>query len=144
MMIRRVVSGIGCAVLLSAGAFAAHLHSKAPPACGSDEALGQVYAALRDRFHLESIFLNDIRTLSGGWFSAQYDCSAQVTEIRGNIAASGMPWRAVRYQIVRRKTAPYAGVTVSLGGSVPLAPKRPSFWQRVFGQRSGQASKSRV
>ena len=129
-----VWSGVAAAVVV--GGIAAYLRAGAAPACGSDAALGQVYAALHDRFHLESIYLNDIRTVSGGWFSGRYDCSAEVTEIRGNIAASGMPWRAVRYQIVRRETAPYADVTVSLGGSVPLAPERKSFWQRVFGRRS--------
>ena len=109
-----------------------YLHRDAPPACNSDEALDHVYATLRDRFHLQSIFLNDIRTLSGGYFSNRYDCSAEVTEVRGNIAASGMPWRAVRYRIVHQDTAPYAAVTVELGGTVPLAPKRRTFWQRVL------------
>ena len=121
------------AVAVVVGGVAAHLRASAAPACSSNAALGQVYAALRDRFHLESVFLNDIRTLSGGWFSSRYDCSAEVTEIRGNVTASGLPWRAVRYQIVRRETSPYADVTVSVGGNVPLAPGRRSLWQRLFG-----------
>jgi len=131
-----VRAGVGWAVLAAAvimGGAAAYLRSDAAPACGSDAALGQVYAALRDRFRLESVFLNDIKTLSGGYFSGHRDCAAEVTEIRGNVAASGMAWRAVRYQIVRREAAPYADVTVSLGDSVPLAPERRSLWQRVFG-----------
>lgn len=123
-----------CVVLavLAGSATAAYLHRNAPPGCGSDTALGQVYAALRDRFHMESVFLNDIRTVSGGWFSDHDECSAEVTEIRGNVAASGMPWRRVRYQIAHLEAAPYAAVTVALGGSVPLAPKAPTFWQRVW------------
>lgn len=117
------------ALLVGAGMY---LHRNAPPACTSDEALGLAYATLRDRFHLESVFLNDIRTLSGGYFSDHYDCSAEVTEIRGNIAASGMPWRAVRYQIAHQEAAPDTVVTVELGGGVPLAPKQKTFWQRVL------------
>jgi hypothetical protein len=122
---------LGAAVFL--GSAAAYLRSDAAPACGSDAALGQVYAVLRDRFHLDSVFLNDIKPLAGGYFSDRRNCAAEVTEIRGNVAASGMAWRAVRYRIVRRETAPYADVTVSLGDNVPLAPERRSFWQRLFG-----------
>jgi hypothetical protein len=120
---------LAAALLVGTGMY---LHRNAPPACTSDEALGRVYATLRDHFHLESVFLNDIRTLSGGFFSDHYDCSAEVTEIRGNIAASDMSWRAVRYRIARQETAPDAAVTVELGGSVPLAPKQRTLWQRVL------------
>ncbi|HUB13720.1 MAG TPA: hypothetical protein VMB34_17355 [Acetobacteraceae bacterium] len=123
---------IAAIALLVAGAMALYLRSDAAAACDSDEALGQVYALLRDRFHLQSVFLNDIRAVSGGYFGDRRDCSAEVTEIRGNVAASSMPWRAVRYRIVRQHPAPSAVVSVELGGDRPLAPRRPSFWMRVL------------
>ena len=120
------------AVAAIAGASTAYLRSGAAPDCGSDAVLGQVYAELRDRFHLESVFLNDIEARSGWYFSGRRDCSAEVTEIRGNVAASGMPWREVRYRIVYQDVAPYAAVTVVLGGNVPLAPKPRTLWQRML------------
>ena len=123
---------VALTVVAVAGAVTLYLRSGAAPDCGSDAALGQVYAALRDRFHLESVFLNDIQARSGWYLSTRRDCSAEVTEIRGNVAVSGMPWRAVRYRIVYPDPAAPAAVTVELGGSVPLAPKPRTFWQRVL------------
>ena len=119
-------------VVSVAGVLTAYLRSTAAPDCASDVALGQVYAALRDRFHLQSVFLNDIKEHAGWYLSDRRDCSAEVSEIRGNVAASGMDWREVRYRIVARDGAPDAAVSVELGGRVPLAPKSRTFWQRML------------
>ena len=94
--------------------------------------MDRVSAILRNDFHLDSLLMNNVRTVSGGYFSDSRDCSAEVTQIRGNVDASGMPWRAVRYQVVDRDKPRRPTITVELGGSVPLAAKVPSLWKRVL------------
>lgn len=117
------------AVLGAAGIYA---HSIAAPGCDSEQAQNKVYDILHDRFHLNSIFINNVRTLSGGWFSDSHDCLAQVVEIRGNVSASDMPWRELRFHVMREEAAHPMTVTVNVGGPVPLAEPPPSLWERLF------------
>ena len=118
--------------LLAAAALYAHL--AAAPACNSDAALRRVSDILRDQFHFDSTFVNNVRTVSGGYFSDSLECSAQVTQIRGNVSASDMPWRELRYWIARRDAAMPSDITVKVGGGTPLAPPPPSIWQRLVRQ----------
>lgn len=110
------------------------LDSQASPGCASEPALRQVTDALREQFHLDGVFVNNIRTVSGGWFSDRRACSAEVAEIRGNVNASDMAWREIQYRIDQAENAERPSVAVTLGGAVPLAKPVPSLWERLFGR----------
>ena len=83
---------IGLVAFVLLGATGLYAHMRAAPGCDSGQAQRTTYQILRDKFHFDSVFMNDIRTVSGGYFSDQRECAAQVTEIRGNVNASDMPW----------------------------------------------------
>jgi hypothetical protein len=127
-----MILSIGFVAFASFAAAGLYAHRDAPPTCDSEQALSRVGEVMRDEYHLDSTFLNNIRTVSGGFFSDSHECSAEVTEIRGNVNASDMPWREVRYQIVRREKSEHADITVRLGGAVPLAGPSPSLWARLI------------
>jgi hypothetical protein len=129
--IMRTALVLGLVVGVSVAAAGAYVYSAAAPTCGSDWTLDRVSDDLRANSHFDSVLMNGIKTESGGYLSGTQDCSAQVTEIRGNTSASDMTWRAVRYQVVRRPNDDHA-VTVELGLEMPLAPPAPSFWQRLL------------
>lgn len=122
--------GLVAAALLGGPGF--YAHERASPACDSEQAMDRVSAILRNDFHLDSLLMNNVGTVSGGYFSDSRDCSAEVTQIRSNVDASGMPWRAIRYRIVDRDKSQNPAITVELGGSVPLAAKVPSRWKRLL------------
>ena len=132
MRTRRTVLASGGAILVLAGAAWWYADSTAPADCGSDPALHDVTRVLRDRYHLDGVFVNNIRTEAGGWFSDRRECSAEVAEIRGNVNAADMPWREVRYRIVRAAESEEPEVTVVLGGAVPLAKPTGSWWERLL------------
>jgi hypothetical protein len=128
----RMVLSIGFVAFASLGAASLYVHRNAPPTCTSDWTLGKVSEILRDNFHFDSIIVNHIRTVSGGFFSNTHDCAAEVAEIRGEEDASGMAWREIRYRIVRPDESRPSAVTVELGNHVPLAPQTPSLWTRLL------------
>jgi hypothetical protein len=130
-MARIVLSGVVVA-LGAIGAATWYLNSEAPPACGSEQALHAVTGILRDQFRLDGVFVNNIATVSGGLFGDRRECSAEVAAIRGNVAASDMPWRSIHYQIEQRDGSGRPIVSVQLGGNVPLANQAPSFWERLI------------
>jgi hypothetical protein len=131
-LLTRNALSIGLVAFALLGAFGFYAHERASPACDSEQAMGRVSVILRNDFHLDSLLMNNVRTVSGGYFSDSHDCSAEVTQIRGNVDASGMPWRAIRYRILVRDKAQSPAITVELGGSVPLAAKVPSRWKRLL------------
>jgi hypothetical protein len=122
---------IGFAAAASFGAAALYAHGRAAPACDSEPALDRIYALLHSQLHLDSIFVNDVKALSGGYFSDNRDCSAEVTAIRGNVNASDMPWRSIRFHIVRQDGSQPPAITLNVGDQVPLAEPPPSFWSRL-------------
>jgi hypothetical protein len=63
-----MVLSIGFVAFASLGAATLYVHRNAPPTCTSDWALGRVSEILRDNFHLDSIIVNHIQTVSGGFF----------------------------------------------------------------------------
>jgi hypothetical protein len=93
-----------------------------------------VTGVLRDQFHLDGVFVNNIKTEAGGLFGERRECSAEVAAIRGNVNAADMPWRAIQYQIDQRDNPAHPAISVQLGGNVPLAKPAPSFWQRLLGR----------
>ena len=133
-MTTRMALSIGFVAVTSLGAAALYIRKDVPPACTSDWSLNRVAEILRDDFHLDSVLINNVRTVSGGFFSHSHDCSAEVAEVRGSVDASDMSWRGLRYRIVHQDAAQSATVTVELAGQVPLAPEAPSFWTRLLAQ----------
>ena len=130
---RRMVLPIGAGLAIVLGSAGLYAYQGASPSCDSEPALRQVDAVLRESYQLDSIFLNNIRTLSGGVFSGRRECSAEVAAIRGNVNASDMPWREVRYRIEERDKAEAPVISVTLGGDVPLAKPEPTLWERLLG-----------
>jgi len=128
----RMVLSIGFVAFASLGAATLYVHRNASPACTSDWTLGKVSEILRDNFHLDSLIVNHIRTVSGGYFSNTHDCAAEVAEIRGDEAASGMAWREIRYRVVHQDESQPSAVTLELGNHVPLAAQTPSLWTRLL------------
>ncbi len=126
------VALVAAVVLAAAGAYA---YTRAAPACDSDQTLGRVYQALRDQFHFDSMLVNNVQTVSGNYFSTQRECSAEVTQVRGNVSASDMKWRDLRYHIAQDDASASATITVKVGDGIPLAEPTPSLWKRLFGQR---------
>jgi hypothetical protein len=128
----RMVLSIGLVAFASLGAATLYAHRNAPPTCTSEWTLGRVSGTLRNNFHLDSLIVNHIRTVSGGFFSNVHDCAAEVAKIRSGADASGMAWREIRYQIVHQgKSRPFS-FTLELGDYVPLAPETPSLWSRLL------------
>jgi hypothetical protein len=128
----RMMLSAGFVVLASLGGAGFYLDRDAAPACDSEPVLHAVTGILRDQFQLDGIFVNNISTESGGYFSDRRECSAEVASIRGNVNASDMPWRSVRYQIEQGKDSDHPVVSARLGGIVPLAKPAPSFWERLL------------
>jgi hypothetical protein len=128
---RRLVLRISIVVFCLVGAAGLYVFAIATPACRSVQTVGRLYEILRGDYHLDSVMLNNPTTVSGGFFSNEHDCSAEVTQIRGNVNASALPWREIRYQVVQKSGYETPVVTVELGGDVPLAPAAASFWSRL-------------
>jgi|HubBroStandDraft_1064217.scaffolds.fasta_scaffold95632_3 hypothetical protein len=127
----RMVLSIGLVAFTSLGAATLYVHRNAPPTCTSDWTLDLVSEILRDNFHLDSIIVNHIQTVSGGFSSNTHDCAAEVAEIKGDEDASDLPWWEIRYRIVHQDGSRPSAVTVELGDRVPLAPPTPSPWVRL-------------
>jgi hypothetical protein len=115
----------------SVGAMGLYAYRNPLPTCESEQALNRVDEVLRDEYHLDSIFVNNIQTVSREFFSDRRECSAEVAPIRGNVKAADMPWQEVRYQIERRAESESLTITVKLGSTVPLARPPPSLWARL-------------
>jgi hypothetical protein len=126
------VALVGAVVLGAAGFYA---HTRAAQACDSDQALAKVNQTLRDDFHFDSMLVNNVQTVSGNYFSDRRECSAEVTQIRGNVSASDMKWRELRYWIAQNDPSASPTITVKVGDGIPLAEPTPSLWKRLFGQR---------
>ena len=132
-MASRLLASIGFAALASLAAAALYAHSRAASRCDSEQALRRITDILRDEFHFDGVFVNNTTNVSGGWFSTRRECAAQVAEIKGNVSASDLPWRDLRYSIAPGPTAERADIVVMLGGGEPLAARRKSLWQRLLG-----------
>ena len=129
-MLRQNLLPIGLVALAVLGIGTIYVRQIAPPGCNSEQAMDLVSANLRTQFHLEGVFVNDVKTESGWYLSDQHECSAQVTQIRASVEAGGLSWRAIRYRITQQPLGPV--VAVELGDVVPLAPRIPSLWKRFL------------
>ena len=131
-MASRVVVSIGFAALVSLTAVTLYAHAHAAPTCDSEQVLNRVSDILRTEFHLDSVFLNNIRSVSGGLFSVRRECAAQATEIKGNVSASDLPWRDLRYSIAPGRTDERVDVKVKLGDGERLAGPPEPLWKRLL------------
>jgi hypothetical protein len=126
---------IACVAGACLGAAALYAHNGAAPACDSDQAQGLVYDVLRDKFHLEGVFLHDFTTTSGGFFSDTRICTAEIAEIRGNVNAADLKWRQIGYRITRPDRTKPADVAVDLGGATPFVQtQEQTLWTRLRAQ----------
>jgi hypothetical protein len=131
-LLTRYAFPIGFVVLASLGIGALYIRQNPPVGCNSGPTMDRVSAVLRDTFHLDGILVNDVKTVSGWYFSERHDCTAEVAQILGNVEASGMKWRAIRYRILEQDEAGQPVVSVELGDTVPLSRKPPTAWKRVL------------
>jgi len=121
----------GLVALVAIGAAALYVHMGAAPTCENERAVVRVSRILHDDYHLDSVFMNNVKTVTGGYFSDSRDCSAEIAQIKGGENASTLPWREIRYRIVSQGKSEPPAVTVQLGDNVPLAPPVLSFWERL-------------
>lgn len=124
--------GILVVIVALAGAAELFMHEVAAPTCDSSEAQAKLYDVLLNEFRMHNIFVNNVTTTTGGWFNTTQACSAQVTEIRGNVSASDMPWQGVQFNIRRPNLAQPFAMKVTLDGAEPLAAPNPSLWARLL------------
>jgi hypothetical protein len=94
-LISRMAASTGLVVFASVGAAGLYVSRNLPPACDGQQALKRVDEVLRDEYHLNSIFVNNIQTSPRGFSSDRRECSAEVVPIGGNVNATDMPWREV-------------------------------------------------
>ncbi len=121
------------AALVGVGAGGVQARRNLRAACGNDDVLTEVHVVLRDRFRIDHIFINGVRTVSGSMLTGRYECTAQIAEIRGNQDASAMSWRGIRYSSINRHPGAPPAVAVDLESTMPLAPPEPkSLWERLF------------
>jgi hypothetical protein len=126
---RRIALCVALVLALAAAASQYYTSRWAAPDCTSEDVMHRMGTALREHDQLDSIFVNNIRAVSGNWFSATRDCAAEVTSIRGDVAAANLPWREVRYRIEAGDGEGKDTVAVTLGGAVPLAAPEPTWWE---------------
>jgi hypothetical protein len=133
-MARLTVRSIGFVAIASLGAaglYGYFLHRA--PGCASDAAMRQVSMRLHDQFHFDGVMVNNATGISGSYFDARRECSAQVAQIRGDVAASDMHWRAIHYWIASGEQPERLDVRLELGEAVPLAAPPLTLWQRLLG-----------
>ena len=114
-------------------------HATSAAACGSEAAIREMRIALNAAAHLDSILVNDVRTVAGGPFARRQVCTAEVAQISSHVRAAEMDWRRVDYVGTRRAPgaldagAESSAFDVRLGGSVPLATVSIPYWRRILG-----------
>ena len=99
----------------------------------SNRVQGRTSDLLRSQFNLDSIFFNNIQDVSGNIFSDRRECTAQVTQIKGNTSPTAMSWRQLRYSIAPGTEPDLPDIKIDLGPSGPYVPPPPTLWERIFG-----------
>ena len=74
-----------------------------------------------------TLAINDPETVSGGFFSIERGCSADVASIRGGLDAEHMHWLHVNYQVRETEGSGKVQITAQVIGPVPLAAVH-SYW----------------
>jgi hypothetical protein len=126
---------IGFIASASPGAVTLFAHRSAPPGRDSGQILDRVAAILYGVLHRGGLPVNDIRTVSSGYFTDSHDCSVEVTQTSVYVNASCVRWREIPYGILDRDESRRAVVTFEVLGDAPLAGPPPFLWTSVLAYR---------
>ena len=124
---------IGVVAVVAIVAVGGYFYSAAAPSCGSNRVQGRTSELLRSQFNLDSVFFNNIQDVSGNIFSDRRECTAQVTQIKGNTSPTSMSWRQLHYTIAPGTGPDLPDIKLDLGPSGPYVPPPPTLWERIFG-----------
>jgi hypothetical protein len=125
---------VAVVVIVAVGGYA---YFAAAPSCISNQVQGRASELLRSQFNLDSVFFNNIQEVSGNVFGDRRECTAQVTQIKGNISPTAMSWRQLRYTIAPGTEPDLPDIKIDLGSSGPYVPPPPTLWERIFGLSTG-------
>ena len=126
----KLIGLFAAAAIVAVGGY---FYFAAAPSCDSNLAQGRTSDLLRSQLNLESVFFNNIQEISGNIFSDRRECTAQVTQIKGNTSPTAMSWRQLRYSIAPGTEPDLPDIKVDLGPSGPYVPPPSTVWERVFG-----------
>lgn len=130
----RSIRSTGLVAVVAIVAVGAYAYSAAAPACDSDRVLNSTTDMLRSQFNLDSVFINNIQELSGNIFSHRRECTAQVTQIKGNISPTAMTWRQLRYWIMPGIGPGISDIKLDLGADEPYVAPPLTLHERIFGR----------
>ena len=129
------IKHIGVVTAVAIAAVGGYFYSAAAPACSSNRVQGRTSDLLRSQFNLDSVFFNNIHEASGNIFSDRRECTAQVTQIKGNISPTTMSWRQLRYTIAPGTEPDLLDIKLDLGPSGPYVPPPSTLWERILGPK---------
>jgi hypothetical protein len=116
-MKKRVMIGLIVVAVLSLGIAAAYADM---PSCRDKEVLRVLSGKIRTDRHIEGIFVADVDTLQGWFFSAR-SCQALFTQITNTTDIMTRPWTRIAYSV------PLSEPTYTVTGSAtPRVNKNPS------------------
>jgi hypothetical protein len=124
---------IGLTAAAAIVAVGGYFYFAAAPSCDGDHVQGRASELLRSQFNMDSIFFNNIQEVSGNIFSDRRDCTAQVTQIKGNTSPTSMNWRQLRYSVAQGTAPELPDIKIDLGPSGPYVPPPPTLWERIYG-----------
>ena len=130
------IKQIGVVTAVAIVAVGGYFYFAAAPSCDSDKVQARTSDLLRSQFSLDSVFFNNIQEVSGNIFSIFSDrreCTAQVTQIKGNTSPTSMSWRQLRYSIAPGTDPELPDIKIDLGPSGPFVPPPLTLWQRFYG-----------
>jgi hypothetical protein len=127
------IKQIGVVAAVAIVAVGGYFYFAAAPSCDSNQVQGRASALLRSQFNLDSIFFNNIQEVSGNIFSDRRECTAQITQIKGNTSPTAMSWRQLRYSIAPGTDPDLPDIKADLGPSGPYVPPPVTLWERIFG-----------
>ena len=127
------IKQIGVVAAVAIVAVGGYFYFAAAPYCDSNQVQGRASALLRSQFNLDSIFFNNIQEVSGNIFSDRRECTAQITQIKGNTSPTAMSWRQLRYSIAPGTDPDLPDIKADLGPSGPYVPPPVTLWERIFG-----------
>ena len=124
---------IGLTAAVAIVAVGGYFYFAAAPSCDSNQVQGRASELLRGQFNMDSIFFNNIQEVSGNIFSDRRECTAQITQIKGNTSPTAMSWRQLRYTIAPGTEPELPDIKLELGTSGPFVPQPLTLWERIFG-----------
>jgi hypothetical protein len=127
------IKQIGVVAAVAIVAVGGYFYFAAAPYCDSNQVQSRTSELLRSQFSLDSVFFNNIQEVSGNIFSGRRECTAQVTQIKGNTSPTAMTWRKLRYSVALGTEPELPDIKIDLGPSGPFVPPPLTLWQRIYG-----------